>query len=616
MESYQATGSADKSPRDPPENCASQKSADAAAENPLLAAALGYARHGWRVIPLHWVEGTACSCGDAECWSLGKHPRTAHGLKDGTVEEATIRSWWQRWPQANVGVVTGPESGIWMLGPDGEAGIEALAGLEGKNGPLPATPRERSGSGGRHYVFAWPAEGTVSNRKNHLGLPIDIRGAGGYFVAAPSANGRGAYAWEVPLDEVEPQSAPEWVLAWVRDDGKAKHAPPPGGGKRFRMPSGPDIRERAIAYIAKCPGAVSGRKGHDQLLNVARAVVYGFDLGPQVGFELLKTYYNPRCEPPWSDKELLHKCEEADTVPYGKPRGWLLNERDPSPPDPPPDEPEGGVFVTHLAKDIILAHFRRFYQPVFRRGEAVYSQSLGQEVRRSHACNGADSELIDALAGAEDAPHDADGTVKRPSLPGLFRKWAPTAWADLWKSLPEEDATAGEVADAAADEFKAKVSGALYRMVTLAHKVDVVRVIDGKQKTVRETQQEHRSLIAWCDLLAAPGKWESIRSYLIWCRRVDGQLRVAVRPEVFRQVCADLGSTQRRFAKLAECYGLGTGQECRAGGARAVELTPEFVAELLDAPQLTEGSEFPDSASRTRGGIPSTEEDNAYAATT
>jgi putative DNA primase/helicase len=59
----------------------------------------------------------------------------------------------------------------------------------------------------------------------------------------------------------------------------------------------------------------------------ARAVAWGFDLGAEAGLRLLWQHYNPRCQPPWSEKELRHKCEEADTVPFGKSRGWLLEGR-------------------------------------------------------------------------------------------------------------------------------------------------------------------------------------------------------------------------------------------------------------------------------------------------
>jgi hypothetical protein len=124
----------------------------------LLAPALDLAGHGWRIIPLHDVTAGLCSCGKADCGSPGKHPRTANGLRDGTNDAATIRRWWERWPAANIGVCTGPESGVWMLGPDGQSGIDALAELVREHGELPPTPSAKSGSGGRHY----PEKGTVS----------------------------------------------------------------------------------------------------------------------------------------------------------------------------------------------------------------------------------------------------------------------------------------------------------------------------------------------------------------------------------------------------------------------------------------------------------------------
>ena len=54
---------------------------------------------------------------------------------------------------------------------------------------------------------------------------------------------------------------------------------------------------------------------------------WGFDLPPDVAFDLLMKYYNPRCEPPWSEAEMRHKVEDASQQKdYGKPRGYLLGD--------------------------------------------------------------------------------------------------------------------------------------------------------------------------------------------------------------------------------------------------------------------------------------------------
>lgn len=82
--------------------------------------------------------------------------------------------------------------------------------------------------------------------------------------------------------------------------------------------------KRARAYLAKIPQGISGQGGHNRTFHAARVVVFGFDLDRESALKLLMEEYNPRCEPPWSEKELRHKVDDADKKPFGQPRGWLL----------------------------------------------------------------------------------------------------------------------------------------------------------------------------------------------------------------------------------------------------------------------------------------------------
>jgi hypothetical protein len=59
------------------------------------------------------------------------------------------------------------------------------------------------------------------------------------------------------------------------------------------------------------PAAVSGQGGHNQTFTAACVLVQGFGLSHQDAWPLLKEY-NERCQPPWSDKELWHKLEDAE----------------------------------------------------------------------------------------------------------------------------------------------------------------------------------------------------------------------------------------------------------------------------------------------------------------
>lgn len=88
---------------------------------------------------------------------------------------------------------------------------------------------------------------------------------------------------------------------------------------------------RARRYLARMPAAISGQNGHGKAYAAAVCMVHGFGLDPQVAFDLLKHEYNARCEPPWSDKELWHKVNDAVTKPHMRPYGWLRDQRGPEP---------------------------------------------------------------------------------------------------------------------------------------------------------------------------------------------------------------------------------------------------------------------------------------------
>jgi hypothetical protein len=121
------------------------------------------------------------------------------------------------------------------------------------------------------------------------------------------------------------------LLAWLDQHrpAPAPSTPPHIGngqatGSPWSMRSG-DIETRAIAYLATCEGAVDGQKGSAKCFGVACRVGPGFDLPEDVALRIIRDHYNPRCEPPWTEKELVHKVKSA----YArvKHRGWLLQER-------------------------------------------------------------------------------------------------------------------------------------------------------------------------------------------------------------------------------------------------------------------------------------------------
>lgn len=93
-----------------------------------------------------------------------------------------------------------------------------------------------------------------------------------------------------------------------------------------RRAEAPDAYTNACRYLRTCEPAVMGNDGSKRLMWAARVAVYGFDLGVDRGMQAVKEVYDPICSPPWSDKEILHKCQDADTKPFRDSRGWLLRE--------------------------------------------------------------------------------------------------------------------------------------------------------------------------------------------------------------------------------------------------------------------------------------------------
>lgn len=177
-----------------------------------------YAGRGWQVLPLYSIENGACTCRKGGgCNSPGKHPRCRKGVHAATTDPATIQQWWNRWPNANIGVATGDVSGIDVIDIDRRnGGDDSLRELELKHGDLPVTPLSITG-GGYHYLFHHDPS-VSANREIAEG--IDLRTTNGYFVAPPSLHKSGTrYTWDgaFQVEEVAVAEFPDWLLSLICD---------------------------------------------------------------------------------------------------------------------------------------------------------------------------------------------------------------------------------------------------------------------------------------------------------------------------------------------------------------------------------------------------------------
>ncbi|WP_205447377.1 bifunctional DNA primase/polymerase [Candidatus Frankia alpina] len=154
----------------------------------LRRAALFYAGLGWPVVPV--------ASPDAAVVRPGKQPLVRDWPSAASTSPGQIKDWWRRWPDANVGIVTGPRSGLGVLDLDvDKGGVASLSALESRVGCLPGTVTVVTGSGGVHLYYRHPGVPLLS-AADVYGLGLDVRGDGGLVVAPPSRHPCGhRYAW-------------------------------------------------------------------------------------------------------------------------------------------------------------------------------------------------------------------------------------------------------------------------------------------------------------------------------------------------------------------------------------------------------------------------------------
>lgn len=164
----------------------------------MLAHALKYADKGWRVFPLHNISSNGqCSCG-RQCGSEGKHPRIGKWNKAASTSAKSITEWWSKWPNANIGILTGRTTNLIVLDIDPRnRGDDSLNLLLKENPNLEKMLLTRSvstGGNGTHYYFQWRNE--QKKKAGVFGGGIDIQSDGAYVVAPPSNHKSGQkYKW-------------------------------------------------------------------------------------------------------------------------------------------------------------------------------------------------------------------------------------------------------------------------------------------------------------------------------------------------------------------------------------------------------------------------------------
>jgi len=251
----------------------------------MMECALQYVADGYRVFPLHTVmaEGD-CTCGRRECASIGKHPRTEHGMKDASTDQGQVRRWWQTFPRSNIGLATGNGLVVIDIDPRHGGSLEALKEIA----PLPKTTSVQTGGGGWHLYFTYNAQGSIPNSAGLLGEGIDVRGDGGYVVAPPSLHASGE-SYRI-LGPTKPVPLPEAFLRLLLSPrGKQKKDIPPP--------------EQSIAAQLAQDLVIREGQRNDRLFSLA-CKLRNWGANDQVVEIALNAANNMHCQPPMGAAEV------------------------------------------------------------------------------------------------------------------------------------------------------------------------------------------------------------------------------------------------------------------------------------------------------------------------
>jgi hypothetical protein len=283
----------------------------------LLEAAQRYLRRGW--MPVYVPPGV-------------KGPNRK-GWEKQRLTEAELPAHFSR--PGNVGIILGEASGNLV-----DVDLDCPEALELADRYLPATPsmtgRPSAPRSHRWYVSDVPATRQFRDPKTRE-MIVELRSTGGQTLVGPSRHDETDEPYDclhgeparVPADVLAEavQSLHEEVVRRRHGEVPAKRniAPPANASRPVNNDAA--VERRASAYLQAMSPAISGSGGHAATYAAATALVYGFGLSIERALGMLLAEYNPRCQPPWTGKEIRHKVEDAAAKPHDRIRGWLRDQK-------------------------------------------------------------------------------------------------------------------------------------------------------------------------------------------------------------------------------------------------------------------------------------------------
>jgi len=199
-------------------------------------AAVKLAEAGWEILPLR---------------PNGKKPLgrfAPQGYKSATKDVKRVRKIWSRFPEANIGIVTGKVNNLVVMDIDSAEALEWLKDKKTANDNIKA----ESPNGWHHYYSYEKGTPTITSGKIHP--EIDLKSDGGYVVAPPSTIDDGEYKYFPYLDihETKPAEMPDWLTTLFHSNSRTQTqtCPGAGSGQSGEFPHAEDATDDNTNYVS------------------------------------------------------------------------------------------------------------------------------------------------------------------------------------------------------------------------------------------------------------------------------------------------------------------------------------------------------------------------------
>jgi RecA-family ATPase len=252
-------------------------------EDHRLKNALHYAEQGFKLFPAIYKEG--------------KHQGLVKWGKQSTSSPSIIAGWARQWPNCYFCVALN-QSNMCVIDVDiknGKQGEEVFSELQKQHGLLPKTLTVTTPSGGAHYYF----KGAIGN--TGLGQDIDTPA----MVPLPGSivRDKGEYV-------LSRNTGFATVVTWVKDIAGEHVKRKERKEAKIPLDAAHNI-DAAKQYLSQdAPVSIEGERGDPTAYKVA-CRVHELGVSEDMALELMSEYWNDRCQPEWSLKDLQRKIANA-----------------------------------------------------------------------------------------------------------------------------------------------------------------------------------------------------------------------------------------------------------------------------------------------------------------